>query len=439
MGFNRNLCFLIQKGESVMKKLKLIISLLLVTAVCASSFVFPTASASAASVKVKNKTLYLYTEKVFSGGNGDKDYFCTVENKEYVNVDFIGEYGTGYDLTVSGKKLTGSKKPLVTIYYKNSAGKKIVVKKYRFTVKRTQKVNFKDVYLNKGTTEYVFDSFKYTKRVKYSFSKKGIASIKGDCIRSNELYYSPFMNDYRVGEYAKGLKFGKTKVTVKLKGTNVTLGKFYIIVKNIKPSIKKSRKTVVLRYNKHGYVYKGTAYLLSTLNNTRKNAKYSLKIRDKKIARAEKYWYRDVALEPAFTAKKVGKTKADVYEKLNGKKTKIGTLNIKVKKAKMAEVMRFCQMADEEGIYYFVKKGDKVNLKSELKGWYLRYFKSDEYKITFKSSNPKVISVNSKGVVKCLTEFNEWSCETVRCTVKFSDGSKDICYASFEYGSEEGE
>ena len=89
---------------------------------------------------------------------------------------------------------------------------------------------------------------------------------------------------------------------------------------------------------------------------------------NKKIA--EKYngflnYFRDK--EPCISEKKVGRTRVTVYEKLGGKKTKLGYFVLRVVKAKMAEVMSYAQLCDEEGIELYIKEGEKFNLKKGRK------------------------------------------------------------------------
>ncbi len=423
-------------------KYRKITAFLLAILVTASIFILPSASASA-KVKTVNKTVYLYNGNYFpliEGGNENLEYGCSVSHKEYIKVDFRG-YG-GYDIYVKGKKLTKSVKPVITVFRKNSAGKKVTVKKYRITVKPPRKVKYKDIVVGKGCKKLTdIDEWAYTKKLKLTLSNSSVASVKKGEIRSNMLYYSRFIDETRYGYCVKGKNYGRTKVTVSLKGTNVTLGSFYVTVKDIKPSIKKKYKSVTLRYNSHGEVEKSGMYLLTVIKNKRENAVYSAKIRGKGIAKTEKTLYGSSGEEePGIVSGKVGKTVVDVYEKRSGFKTKVGSFNIKVKQAKMADVMlKNIYRFEVDDIY--LMKGEKFDFRDYIKikfinGYGGSKFKKSEYKMTFKSDNPDFLSVSKKGIVKCLAEFD--GSIGLHCTVTFSDGSKQsygnvVCFAN-DYG-----
>ncbi|MBR2108633.1 MAG: hypothetical protein IJ932_01615 [Ruminococcus sp.] len=426
--------------------MKKILSILISIMIIISAVSVP-ASVNAA-VKIKNKTLYMYTEGIsLDGGNGNHAYKYSVKNKKYIKVDFDGGEvgGIGYQLTVSARKITGKKKPVITIYYNNSSGKKVIVKKFRFTVKPTRKFKTKKVLLYKGEKKLLpFNSYQYTKKLKYEFSNKGIVSVKDKSVRSKELYVTTWADDSDYGACAIGRKYGKTKVTVKLKGTNVTLGKFIVTVKDVKASVSKKYKTVTLRNSPYGLVAKHGMYLLTVINHRRADAKYSVEIKNKKIAESGECQYcRYGDKEPCIMQKKVGRTRVNVYEKRNGNKTKIGYFALRVVKAKMAEVMRYIRSYDDEGIELAIKEGEKINLKKRVYNHYLdmfsgigyKKFKSSDYKMTFKSSCPDKLKVSEKGIVKCTGKFD--NLQTVKCVVKFSDGSKDGCCAEFIYGDED--
>ena len=131
---------------------------------------------------------------------------------------------------------------------------------------------------------------------------------------------------------------------------------------------------------------------------------------------------------------KTGKTKLTVYEKQGNNKTKIGTLNLTIKKAKDSEVYASNRERDNDGIFYefFICPGEKVDLKEIITQRYINtsfsHFEVDEYSFTFKSKNPETLKVDKNGICTCLKTGSNY----VSYTVKFKDGSTASGGGSFD-------
>lgn len=231
------------------------------------------------------------------------------------------------ELVASGKKLTKSEKPVVSICCKDKNGKVSVIRKFRFAVKETKKLKAKAVKVNKGDRKLVSIPVEksiydfYTKKLVFNYSKKGIADVKLGSMWTTELFGD---SRYRVkGYYAKGLKLGKTKVTV--------------------------------------------------------------------------------------------------YEKKNSRKIKVGSFTLKVKKAKMSEVLKQDLFLNDNDDWLKLSYGESKNLKEYVENTFMRLFKKNEYTISFKPKNPKYFSINKSGVVKCVTKTNDDT--YINAKIKFTDGS----------------
>lgn len=252
--------------------MKRVITLVLSLIILTGAFSILPSSATAASsdnVPIVDKTVYLYTNKIFTGGNWHKTYDESFKNGEYLyNEDKYSYDDDGYYINIAGKKLTSHrKKPIITIYRYDSSTKKTAVKKLRITVKKTRKVKIKPININYGATkELKLPS--YTKAVKFRFSKKNIIKIEGSWN-----YYHPII---------RSLNYGTVTVKMTLKGTKIKLGSFKVTVKNIKPSIRKKYKTLTLKHSSKGYVSGEDILLKDTLVNPRSKAKYSVSIKNKK-------------------------------------------------------------------------------------------------------------------------------------------------------------
>lgn len=423
--------------------MKKFISLFIVFSIVLCSVIIPV-SVNAKTVKFTDKTIRLFTNYAFGwkqkGYGENSHYYIKIKNKKYIKAVFFddGYYDDNigeFRLEVTGLKVTGKVKPVITVYGKDENSKVSILKKIRFTVKKTQNIKAKNIKVNKGELKrtsipvyekYYFNDF-YTKPVVFSYSKKGIADVRLESQVSKGLR-SLYRSEVS-GYFAKGLKYGKTKVTARLKGTKIKLASFYVTVKKLKTSIKKKYKTVTFEYSPNGWVEKQECLLDAILSNTHSGSKYSVSIKNKKIAEdtAHYSWSQCVEgyLGTYIRAKKLGTTTATVYEKKGSSKIKVGSFKIKVKKAKLAEVCRYMVMvSDEVGTdYVHLSYGKTCNLKKIVKNVFLYNIKRSQYQITFKSKNPKYLSVSKNGKVKWIKK-NVNVYVYVEFTIKFKDGSK---------------
>ena len=429
------------KGVKLMKAFKSIIAFLIILtltvaapAVCAET---KAATAKGNNFKTIEKTAYLYTktELPYFGDDGDGyRYSCTVSKGKCISVHSETYIEGCVHPEIVGKKLTkGNSKPVITIYRNMEGEPKQVYRKYRITVKKTPKVSQK-LNVNKNALKLTKLKSNYTKKFVFKYSDKNVARIKPDSVLSGNIYDSGRWQKGKSGYCVKGLKYGKTRVKVYLKGTKIKVADFKITVKNVKPAIKKKYKTVKLWHSKYGFVKKGNFCVEDIVNDLSVDSKLSVKIADKKIA----FYYvtspenedYDVTM---ISAKKLGKTNVDVYETLNGVKRKVGTVKIVVKKATMADAAWNAPYEEEfmdlpEELY----PGDTCDIKEAVESYYLEGFKAKDYKITIKSKFPKIASVSKGGVLKVLKPgfSDDEQLKLVEFKIVFRDKSvlKDYMY-----------
>ncbi len=198
-----------------------------------------------------------------------------------------------------------------------------------------------------------------------------------------------------------------------------------VTVKNIKSSIKKKYKTTTIKYNPHRKDYVYTSILV---NNPKKGAVYTAKVNNTDIAKAKK-WYKSkvnsvLTVQNIIESRKVGKTKAVIYEKLNGKKRKVGTINVVVKYRTTANVLAMVERNDPMYWDQYQPVGYQFNVVNDVKIYYLSGYKESEYKITFKNTNPDVLSVDEEGNATVLKLPGEKEKYGVKVTITFNDGSE---------------
>lgn len=409
--------------------MKKITGLFLCLLIALSAVVFP-ATASAATAINKTVSCYKSVNLTFNKAES-AEYDCKVKNndKKYIKLEAQNE-GEYYWLMVYGLKATKSEKPLITITDKKD-GKK--VKQFQITVNKVKTFKHSNEKINKGVWKEINIKNPYEKNHEFSYNKKIIKFEKGG--------YGYGNGNWK--HYIKGLKKGTTTVKVKLKNTKTVLSSFKVTVGNYKMKIKKAYKNTNLKYNKHlkksYYLSKGGSINLGkAVQNFHSNSKISVKIKNKsllKTVKVKKDKYTPEAVK--LYAAKTGKTKVDVYEKRGkAKKTKIGTISVKVTKAKDADVFDANRKLDNDGIFYgfLVKVGDKINLKKIVTDKYINgptgsKYKNSEYKFSFTASPANVVSVNkSTGIFTILSDGNN----KVGCTITFADGSKASCGGSFD-------
>lgn len=390
---------------------------------------------TASAVSTTKKSMLIYTSQNLTFKKAESDtYKCSVKgnSKGYIKVDSNNE-GDYFWLYVSSKKATPAKsKPVISVY-KVDGDKKTLYKKYQITVKPVKTIKFSNVKLNKNTNKIVTVKNPYEKDYKFKYSKK-IAKINMGYYRDgNKITYD-----------IKGLKKGSTTVKVYLSGTKV--GSFKITVGDFKASV---NKKLTLKYNSHiaGYYLNGGSVNLGTLiKNYHSNSTYTFKAKNSKLVSSysvQKTKYSPKAVE--IYSKKTGKTTLTVYEKRGkAKKTKIGKINLTVKKAKDSEVFDSNREWDNNGIFYerFIAPGQKFDLKSAVVNNYINYhgtksyFKDNEFTFTAVSNHPEIISIDENGVCTCNTLDNAGLNE-VTYTVTFADGSKVTGGGSFDVWPED--
>ena len=405
-----------------MKNRRIIMTMLLSFLIVLSAVPFSSSiSASTESVPVINKTIYLNSEFTLYGGKFGKTYDYEVENAEYLDDDtYYSDGDDGYYFTVSGAKVTtDDKKPAVTVYEYKSDTKKVKYKKFVFTVKKAKKFKQKNLTVRKGGIKPIKIP-DYTKSIKITYSKKGIAKF----IRRYGYIKSPRVGYYLDSENdcsgIKGLKKGTTRITIWQKSPKIKLGSFKVKVKNIKPRIKKKYKTLKINMSSYDFA----VAVEGVVENPLLKAKYTASVADKK--EADTTWWSDDNHDEFFRVlpRKIGKIKVTVYETYKGKKRTVGTFILKAVKGKAADHVKWLIFITDDGICYMPKfKNNKCDLKEKIVDYYLSDYKSTDYKITYKSYYPDVLSVDKKGIVTRHKKSKNIM-EHIFFTIKFKDGSQ---------------
>lgn len=265
------------------------------------------------------------------------------------------------------------------------------------TVFATEKPEFKNCEIKKGFSKKITldnpENQKYT--IKIGNTK--IAKLKGKTTTK----------DGSTQCKIKGLKKGKTTAKIYVKGKKI--GSFKIRVYSAKASVKKTCKTITLKYNNHGssaYMTDCNIYAKELVKNIHPNGKYTALSDDYSIVN-----HTNDGL--IYTVNK-GTTTLKIIETVNGKKRSLGKITVKVKNTKMAYVARENAKFYPEGIFgwgnkyecvYLGNDGKKTDTQSRIKSCLInnRYtgssFKASEYKIKYVSLDESIAKVNSKGVI----------------------------------------
>ncbi len=401
-----------------MKFTKTILCSILTVLIIAGAAVFPS---SATTVKTTNKVMSKYTKLKLSAAKSKKDtYKYKIKNnsKNYVIVDFK-DNGSKYKLTVSSRKKTSaSKKPVITVY-KEKNGKKTDVKKYRFTVTKTEKQNFSDVKINVKMSKSVTIKNPYTKEYKLNYDKKIITIDSKYKTNGKKRVYS-----------VKTLKKGSTKVEVYLKGTKAKVGEFTVTAGDVKTKIKKNYKPLNLKYNGHGesnYMADCHIKLNSILKDRKYNTTYTVTIDNEKVAST----YIDNDKTYIYSTGK-GSTTAQLYQKIGDEpETKVTSFKINVTKTKMNYVVKQNMLYYPDGIFgngemvEYLSPGDTLNMKDTIVNSLINnkmtgsHFKTSCYSISFVSSDTSVASVTSIGKVTA----KKLGYTIVNYSIGFSDNS----------------
>lgn len=374
-----------------------------------------------AAVKIKDKTLRAYTSHAFTlKKSSSVKYYCKVTNnsKKNISVSFK-DNGSTYSLKTIAKKVTGKKKPVVKIYYKNASNKKVVIKIFRYKVTPPGTVKFKSIKMNNGTSENVAlkNPFAYSYKIKRSNPEviefKAASGESG----SNLSYYR-----------AKALKEGSSTISVYIKGTAEKVGSFTITSGNYKTVIDPKYTTLNLKYNSHGsstYMEASHANVADMLMYKHAGAKYYVNIADESIA--------DVVSDTIIYSAGKGSTTATVYETLKNKTKTVGKITVKSNSAAMAYVAKQNALFYDNILFgygdnteFLSLTGTKaINIRPTIIKRLLNnsftnsHFKSSEYKITYKSTNSKVAKVISTGKVTAVKKGSA----RIYFTITFSDKS----------------
>lgn len=413
--------------------MKKLISILITLSIALGVFMLPTA-VSAESVTAKTLMQYKYENLTFAKEES-AEYECKVTGNDggFIKVDANNE-GENYWLTVRTQKPTGKVKPQITITDKKDGS---VVKAFKFTVTPAKKVAMKDVKLNVKTKKVVMVKNPYYRDYKLYYNKK-LLKRNSVLIDGEKAYYT-----------FKGLKKGTTTVKAKIDGK--VYGSFKVTVGDFKTSVKKSYKKSTIKYNKHvdsiNFIEGGSVNLADAIKDYHSDAKYTVKIKNKKVAKKNTVKKsKEFPQHDVICSLKPGKTTADVYEKrTKGKKTKIGTIKLTVKKVKDSEVVANNIGQDNDGLFYefFVCPGDKIDLKKIITTRYIngystkKKFTESDYSISLEVGPDDTLKINEDGNIEVLGFGSDHGMNKVSYTIKFADGSKLSGSGSFDIVDED--
>ncbi|MBQ7504514.1 MAG: Ig-like domain-containing protein [Ruminococcus sp.] len=376
---------------------------------------------SSSAVTVKDKTLRAYTKHSFTLNKSEsKKYLCKTTNNKKNNIAVtFKDNGDTYSLTTVAKKTTSGKKPVVTIYYKNSENKTVNVKKFRYKVTPLGTVNFRNIKINVDYTEKVTLSNPFVREYKFKASKPGIVKILKNYSKNGK------KRTYSI----KALKAGTTAIKVYLKGTSKKVGSFKITAGDFKTAIIPKYKTRKIVYNSHGsstYMEDSHFNISDMLRYKKAGASYSATSANEDVVSV-------VSSRIVYSTGK-GTTAVKITQKLNGKKTTVGKFKVKVTTAAMAYVAKQNALFYDNAIFGHgdntefldLTKTKTVSLKPVIVKRLINNsltssgFKSSEYKITFTSTNSKAAKVSSTGKVTAIKAGSA----RIYYTIKFKDKSK---------------
>ena len=217
-------------------------------------------------------------------------------------------------------------------------------------------------------------------------------------------------------------------------------------------------KTMTLKYNTHAdsqIMSSGNFGLEQCIESPKKNATYSIKIKNKKVAKSVKLKkVDDCGNTKIVVSTGVGNTTGTVYEKVGKKKkTKVGVIKIKVKKVNMAGAVDDSISAiaeDFDGEYSISpfleqKKVDFARIihNDLLNGETSKlHFKKSEYKVSYEVQGEAeytdegevdyykdpVVAIDKNGIV---TPLADEGMSSVDFKITFSDKSKFTYWSRF--------
>lgn len=375
---------------------------------------------SSAAVTVKDKTLRAYTKHSFTLKKSEslKYLYKVANNKKNISVSFK-DNGDTYSMTTVAKKATSGKKPVVTVYYKDSENKDVAVKKFRYKVTPVGTVKFKSFKINVKYTEKVTLSNPFVKEYKFKASKSGIVKVLKKYSKNGK------KRTYSI----KALKKGAVTLKVYLKGTSKKVGSFKMTAGTYKTKIKSKYKNPSILYNSHGTstYMDGAHFNVSDILTLKKSgASYSAVSANEKIV--------SVVSDRIVYSSGKGTATVKIYQKLKGKKTTVGKIKVKVKAANMAYVAKQNALFYDNAIFGYGDNTEFLNLTDTktvaLKSVIVKrllnnsltnsHFKTSDYKITFSSTKTSVATVSSTGKVTAVKAGSA----RIYYTIKFSDNSK---------------
>ncbi|MBQ5399143.1 MAG: aminotransferase class V-fold PLP-dependent enzyme [Ruminococcus sp.] len=172
--------------------------------------------------------------------------------------------------------------------------------------------------------------------------------------------------------------------------------------------------------------------VITVVSNASGDAVYYAKIADESVAGL-------TANRTVIYGIKEGKTTADIYEELNDKTRKVGTVNIDVKKTDMADVVEsslVLYLGDE--LRSRILKMDlgttEYDLGSAINSLLVgnsklgTKFTAEDMTVTYKSDNEDVVKVSDKGVVKGEKNGSAY----INFYIKFTDNSVYDDYVEFQ-------
>ncbi len=216
-------------------------------------------------------------------------------------------------------------------------------------------------------------------------------------------------------------------------------------------------KTISLKYNKHAdsrYNWNAQQSIWGLVANPKKNATYSVKIKNKKVAKVATNKFEEKNHKKIIAATGIGNTTATVYETKNGKKTKVGSIKIKVGKMKMCDAIESnCRLTEElyprDQLFSPYMDIDRIDFANVIQNEMLNndyvgvHFKKSEYSVKYSmefdkydpddpeaelppvTDDEKCASIDSKGIVTMLNEDVPGTVSAmIKFTITFSDKSK---------------
>ena len=383
------------------------------------------------SKSAEQKTMLQYTSLNLTFDKPEKEEFeCEITGNEekYIAVDAYNE-GDHYWLTVDSKKPTDKEKPIIKIF-KETDGKKDVVKEYQISVEPVYRIEIDDVRLNKGVETEI--------TLKNPYEKDYLLKYNKSILKIDQILYDGDLEYHAV----TGKRKGKTKVKAYIEGTGEFIGSFTVTVGDYDAEIKEEYQNCKISFNRHIeslMLQGGYLDLSQAISNYHANSVYTAEIENPEIAGSKSFPFEgnytnsNLAFDRIFS-KNTGETKLTVFEQRGKKKVEIGKINLTVRQAKDSEVYASYRELDNDGIFYenFMTVGDSYDLKNAVVERYLNFgdekynFDDDEYVFTAKSSRPDIISVDKNGVCTCHSFYyadDKGGAPEISYKITFKDGS----------------